>query len=187
MTTPSERFSYDPNRIRAAHEERIAAYAADPKPLHVSAEIRAIDGQLKEAHSRGFVIRCDEGPIVGGTDQAPSPLTYLVSSIGFAVLTDLIRACALDDVPLTGVRLSIGADFPLGGKYAGDGGTSEADRFAFEVEIDSPAPRERLEAAVRWTEEHCHALSTVRRPVSVVAAYRANGAPLDVAASEDGR
>jgi len=179
MAGGREEFTYDRERIRSAHRKRIAAYAEDPKPLTVSAQIRAIDGQVKEATSRQFVIRSDEGPIVGGSDEAPSPLTFFVSSIGFAILTDLIRAFAIDDVAVSGLRLSVHADFPLGGKYAGAEGGSEAERVVYEVEVESPEAEERVRAAVRWTEEHCHALNTVRRPVPVDATYRLNGTVLE--------
>jgi hypothetical protein len=172
-------FTYDGERIRSAQLGRIAAYAEDPKPLTVSAEIRAIEGQLKEARSRQFVIRSDEGPIVGGDDAAPSPLTYFVASIGFAILTDLVRAFALDDVAIDGLSLSIRADFPLGAKYAGVAGGAEADRVVYEVEIESPEAHERVRPAIIWTEKHCHALNTIRRPVPIDATYRVNGTALE--------
>lgn len=56
-----------------------------PGPFIV-AEVRPLEGQLKEGHVQGFTVMCDEavreGPS-GGTDTAPSPLGYFTVGIGF--------------------------------------------------------------------------------------------------------
>ncbi len=49
----------------------------------IVAEVRPLEGQLKEGHVQGFTVMCDEGPRVGGTDTAPSPLGYFTVGIGF--------------------------------------------------------------------------------------------------------
>jgi len=46
-------------------------------------EVIALEDQLKEGHVRQFTVMCDEGPRVGGTDTAPSPLGYFTLGIGF--------------------------------------------------------------------------------------------------------
>jgi hypothetical protein len=56
-----------------------------PGPFIV-AEIKPIEGQLKEGHVQGFTVMCDEGVRpgpTGGTDTAPSPLGYFTVGIGF--------------------------------------------------------------------------------------------------------
>jgi len=50
------------------------------------AEIKLLDGQLKEGHVQGFTVMCDEGirpGPAGGTDTAPSPLGYFTAAMGF--------------------------------------------------------------------------------------------------------
>lgn len=39
--------------------------------------------QLKRSQSGKFEVWCDEPARIGGTDQYPSPMTYLAMSIGF--------------------------------------------------------------------------------------------------------
>ena len=39
--------------------------------------------QLKFSKSGKFEVWCDEPTRIGGTDTAPSPMTYLAMSIGF--------------------------------------------------------------------------------------------------------
>ena len=165
----------EPRRIRLAHQARIEAYEADPHPLSVAARVSVISGQRKEARARGFVIESDEGEIVGGRNGAPSPLTYFVASIGFAVLTDLVRAFALHDISSRRIELDITAVFPVAKKYANEDVPISADKIRYTVEIDSDAPAALIGEAVRWAEEHCHAVHTVREPVTVEATYALNG------------
>ena len=49
----------------------------------VEVEVRTLEEQLKEGHSRGFTVMCDESARVGGTDSAPSPLVYFTMGMGF--------------------------------------------------------------------------------------------------------
>jgi hypothetical protein len=49
----------------------------------ITAEVTALEGQLKMGQVQGFTVRCDEGPRVGGTDTAPSPLGYFTTAMGF--------------------------------------------------------------------------------------------------------
>ena len=141
----------------------------------MAAHVSVISGQHKEARARGFVFESDEGEIVGGRNSAPSPLTYFVASIGFAVLTDLVRAFALRDISSRRIELDITAVFPVAKKYTGEDVLISADNIRYVVEIDSDAPAELIREAVRWTEEHCHAVHTVREPVTVDATYALNG------------
>lgn len=165
----------DRHRIREAHAGRRHEYAASPRPLSIRAEVRAVENQRKTAKVGPFVIESDEGAIVGGDGTAPSPLSYFVAGLGFAVLTDMVRAFALNDVPVNELRLEIVAEFPLGAKYADSGSAVAAERVHYSVDVRSPAPPEQIEAVISWTERFCHALHTVRAPVAVDAAYRLNG------------
>ncbi|HXG40586.1 MAG TPA: OsmC family protein, partial [Candidatus Limnocylindrales bacterium] len=120
----------------------------------------------------------DEGPVVGGRGQAPTPLTYFVASIGFAILTDLVRAFAIHDVEVDRLGLTIEAEFPLDAKYGASSGPVAATAIRYDVAIDSGASRPAVEAAVAWAERYCHAVQTVRQPVAVVGRYRLAGEEL---------
>jgi uncharacterized OsmC-like protein len=171
----------DRRRIREAHEARRAEYRETPRPLSIRADVRVLQDHLKEARIGSFVITSDEGPIVGGGGTAPTPLSYFVASLGFAVLTDLVRAFSVFDLPVDELRLEIRADFPLGAKYADAATSVAAERVEYTVHVTSSAPGPAVEEAIRWAERFCHAVHTVREPVPVEAAYRFNGAPVPLA------
>ena len=47
------------------------------------AEVTLEEDHLKTGTVGGFAVRCDEGARFGGTDTAPSPLSYFTIAVGF--------------------------------------------------------------------------------------------------------
>ena len=66
-----------------AENERAGTSTEASRGPSFDVEVVALEGQLKEGHVRQFTVVCDEGPRVGGTDTAPSPLGYFTLGIGF--------------------------------------------------------------------------------------------------------
>jgi hypothetical protein len=54
---------------------------------HVEVDVYAREGHVKEGriqqHAHSFTVMCDEGPQIGGTDTAPTPLGYFTLAMGF--------------------------------------------------------------------------------------------------------
>ena len=50
-------------------------------PFEIPAE--SLEKMAKEGTSRGWKLRCDEGPNMGGEDSAPAPLDYFTMGIAF--------------------------------------------------------------------------------------------------------
>jgi hypothetical protein len=73
-----------PSRLREVPLTREEPSARQPNPgPFVEVEVRALEDQLKEGHSRGFTVMCDESERLGGTNTAPSPLVYFTMGMGF--------------------------------------------------------------------------------------------------------
>jgi uncharacterized OsmC-like protein len=168
----------DRARIRAAHEARLRDWPADPKPLTVRAAVEVTGNHRKRARVGSFTIESDEGAIVGGEGTAPTPLSYLGAAIGFAVLTDIVRALAVLEVAADDLRLELEAEFPLDSKYGDGTGSVAAREVRYTVDIASTAPRADVARAVAWAERYCHAVHSLREPVAVSATYRMAGEPL---------
>jgi uncharacterized OsmC-like protein len=165
-------------RIRAAHEERVATWPATRAPLVLRASVRVDADHRKTATVGSFTIASDEGAIVGGEGTAPTPLSLFTSAVGLAVLTDLVRAFAVHDLPVTGLELTIETEVPLAAKYAGEDGPVAASEVRYTVDITSEAPPDAVAAAVGWAERFCHAVHSLREPVPVRASYRLGGVRL---------
>ena len=172
------RLRIDRQRIRAAHERRLAEWPRERRPLTIRSELQVVENQRKTARVGAFVIESDEGAIVGGEGTAPTPLSLFISAVGFAVLTDLVRAFALHDLGVSDLRLEIEADFPLGAKYGDEPIGVEASEVRYTVHVRSDAEREAVEAAIEWAERYCHAVQSLRQPVPVTGRYRVNGEPI---------
>lgn len=172
------RLRIDRPRIRAAHEGRLAEWPRERRPLTVRAEVEVVENQRKTARVGPFVIESDEGAIVGGDATAPTPLSLFISAVGFAILTDLVRAFAVHDLEVDDLRLEIEADFPLGAKYGDEPIGVEASEVRYTVDVRSGAARAAVEAAIEWAERYCHAVHSLRQPVAVTGRYRVDGEPL---------
>ena len=165
----------DRARIREAHAARLHEWPKDPKPLTVRADVRVLESHRKTARVGAFTIESDEGPIVGGEGTAPTPLSYFVSAVGLAVLTDLVRAFSVFDLPVDDLRVEVVADFPLEAKYGAGAGSVAAREVRYTVDVASAAPADRVAEAVAWAERFCHAVHTLREPVAVAGSYRLGG------------
>lgn len=53
------------------------------RTFELEATAQTLDGMLKEARVGEFVLRCDEGPRLGGAGSAPTPLQYLLAALAF--------------------------------------------------------------------------------------------------------
>ena len=75
----------DRAKFRAVHEgmkDQVARNAMSSM-LVVRASVRLVENQLKEGHLGEHTVLCDEAVERGGSGKGPSPLEYLVASVGF--------------------------------------------------------------------------------------------------------
>lgn len=180
-THASGRLRIDRRRIREAHQARLAEWPRERTPLTIRSTVRVVESHRKSARVGPFTIESDEGAIVGGDGSAPTPLGYFVSAVGLAVLTDLVRAFALFDLPLDDLGLEIEADFPLDAKYGDAPLGVAASEVRYTVDVRSEVPLEAVQRAVAWAERYCHAVHSLREPVRVEARYLLNGGSLPAA------
>jgi hypothetical protein len=68
--------------VHQSTKERVARNAM-PSQLVVRASVRLVENQHKEGRLGEHVVHCDEAIERGGTNKGPSPLEYLVASVGF--------------------------------------------------------------------------------------------------------
>ena len=75
----------DRAKFKAVHQstkERVVRNVM-PSQLVMRATVRLVENQLKEGRLGDHTVYCDEAIERGGTDKGPSPLEYLVASVGF--------------------------------------------------------------------------------------------------------
>lgn len=165
-------------QIRDAHlaRGRVLAVEDPHAKIQVRARVRTLDNLRKEARVGPWTFLADEAPNLGGDGSAPTPLAYFVASIGFCLLTQLTRACALEDLPVDDIDMEIRASFPLESKYGLGTASAAADSIAYRVAVHgSGIDPARLRQAFDWAESVCHVVQTLLAPVAVTASLELNG------------
>jgi len=164
-------------RIRAAHEERgVAMREPDAhRRIITRAKVRTTGNLRKEARVGKFTFQSDEAAMLGGDDTAPNPLAYFVASIGFCLLTQLTRACALEDLPIESIEMDVRASFPLESKYGIADISAACELVTYTVEVVGDVDAEALSKALAWSESVCHVVRSLKEPVPVEMALKLNG------------
>jgi uncharacterized OsmC-like protein len=182
----SERVTGEPmdlTRIRESHLRRAVEMREGDahRTILTRAVIRTGDNLVKEARVGKFSFTCDEAEFLGGDGSAPNPLAYFVASIGFCLLTQLTRACALEELPIESIEMDVRASFPLESKYGISDVSAACDGVTYTVDVVGDVDPERLQAALDWAESVCHVVRSLKEPVPVEMALRVNGSTVDLA------
>lgn len=83
------------------------------------------------------------------------------------------------DVQIDSAEMELRGTFPVGGKYGvGDDDRAAFEEIAYTLDLESPAPRERVRELVEKAERFCHAEQSLREPVPVLPMFRLNGEEL---------
>ena len=125
----------------------------------------------------GYVIFCDEGTVIGGTDLAPSPLGYLTSAIAFCMLTHITGYLARNPLEIKRIKVEMRGEFWSSLGVAGDGGQGEGgcDAFTCAVIIDSDEPEEKIARLTEVCRKACMAFETVAKAVPTSTTLVLNG------------
>ncbi len=165
--------------IKATHEARGQKLREeDPHARIVTrASVRTVGNLLKEARVGQFTFQSDEAAFLGGDGLAPNPLAYFVASIGFCLLTQLTRACALEELPVESMSMDVRASFPLESKYGISDVSAACEQVTYTVDVVGDVDPARLRDALEWAESVCHVVRSLKEPVPVEMELTINGEP----------
>ena len=124
---------------------------------------------------------CDEQPPVGD-DQAPPPLAFFTAGIGFCLMTHLTDIFTARKIEITSMRLEQRVRFMTNlGTMRDLGHTTQGqcERVETHVIIDSPEPRERIQALLDEAEGACMAHHALRNPIPWLTRLVHNGEEID--------
>lgn len=149
--------------------------------IPVDAEIIDLDGQKKVARYRGFEFHSDEPHYLGGTDEYPQPLTYLVAGIAFCLLTQVQRTARQLKKQISGGRCRVEFDTRADGSILRGTLASFADGVRIHLDLESPEPPEVVAHVIRLAHRSCFAEALVRTPIQIAHTHTVNGHPFDLA------
>lgn len=120
------------------------------------------------AKVRNFEVIVDEPPEIGGTDEGPNPVEYLLVALA-GCLNVVIRGMAGEK----GIGIH-SLEFAMEGRLNPEKfqGISDKERAGYKeikaaLYIESDAPKEKLEELLREVEERCPVTDNLRNPTPV--------------------
>ena len=159
--------------------------------VHVLAELVPGRGLVKRGTVKpnipsfgAFELYCDEGYVIGGSDTAPAPLSYLAAGVAFCLLTHLKGYADHAGLAVESIRVEQRMKFQsrIPGMTAEPGGQMEGRSKGVEtfVIVETDEPPEAIARMVEGAERACMAAQTVVNAVPSVTTVIRNGARLPV-------
>jgi uncharacterized OsmC-like protein len=136
--------------LKSGDAPALATFAADS---------RQVSGLRSEVQARDFTYTVDEPPELGGTDEGPNPVEYILG--GLAACQEITYRLYADQlgIPLDGVSVTVKGDIDLRGFFAVDDGVRPGfQNVTVEVEFDSPASDTELQELKETVDTHCPVL-----------------------------
>ena len=111
----------------------------------VRAESRLEEGVRSQVRWRNFTAGADEPAELGGTDQGPNPMEYMLGGL-ISCMTVMIRLIAGEkQIPVDGVRFEVEGDLDLRGLYGTAPVRPDFTEVRGNVWLDTPVDAEALD------------------------------------------
>ncbi|QUS59012.1 OsmC family protein [Pseudovibrio brasiliensis] len=135
------------------------------KPLNGMQKIAEVEPNAPSWSN--FVIHCDEGKAMGGSDEAPSPLSYFTSGVAFCLLTHLQEFIHHQQIAIESLKVELKMHFST--MLAVEPVTQSQEGLSNGIEvsiiIESQEDPEVIQALTKLTEQSCIALQSIIRAV----------------------
>jgi uncharacterized OsmC-like protein len=146
--------------------------------VHVLAELVPGSGLMKRCYVKpnvpsfgAFELYCDEGSMIGGSDSAPAPLSYLAAGIAFCLLTHLKAYIDTQKIDVSSVRLEQRMKFQsrIPGMTAEAGGQMEGHANGLEtcIFVETNEPPSVVARMVEVAQQACMATQALVNVVPV--------------------
>jgi len=145
------------------------------KTFTMSADITAQEGQAKIARFRHFEIKCDEPHWLGGNDEYPQPLTYVVAGVGFCLLTQVRRYATMLKTPIERSDCRVEMDLFQDGSVLAGTMHSGIRAFRIHLTLESKESREKVARVIDLAQRGCFAERLVESAISIEHVYTLNG------------
>jgi uncharacterized OsmC-like protein len=149
--------------------------AAPSRVFQIEVAAKATDGMRKEGTVQQFTVYCDEGAGAGGTGTAPTPISYLLLSVSFCMLTQTRRSAEALGVEVDEISVHTTGTFHNSGVYEEGTSVSGCSGIELSLRLESSFPADRVMAAVHQAINACYVLQALRNPVQVSVRSSVNG------------
>lgn len=149
--------------------------AVSAKPAAAQAVFRAVTVSAADALStdssiRGFEVRLDEPPELGGTDTGPNPVEAVLAALGSCQAIVYRAYASVLGLRIDNVEVDARGHLDVRGFLGLAQVPAGFERVTFTTRIESPEPPERIRELARLVEQHCPVLDILRTPLQVTGA-----------------
>jgi hypothetical protein len=147
----------------------------------LTVEARAMGGHQKEAvvteGKNGPVWRLvsDEGPVLGGSDLAPAPLSFFCAGLQADLMGRMRALSRHHDVPIDALSTTVENHFAFTGSFVSGTGQGATQPALMAIAVHTAAPWERVSHLVRAAVQASPAIAGLRHPLANTFALYVNG------------
>lgn len=144
-------------------------------------EARALGGHQKEAvvtegdGGMAWRLASDEGPVLGGSDLAPAPLSFFCAGLQGDLMGRIRALAPLHGVGLDALAATVQNHFAFTGSFVSGTGQGSTQPAVIALALDSAAPADRVAALLRAAVEASPAVACLRAPLANTFALYVNG------------
>lgn len=121
------------------------------------------EGVLSTADVQGKKFDIDEPTHLGGTDQAPNPVEYLLGSLGGCINVLVVTFAEQFSVDVQDVQVHIEGDLDPDGFLGKNPNVRPGyEEIRYQIDIDSPSPKEKVQALIDHVEKVCPVKDTLQ-------------------------
>lgn len=149
-------------------------FRADPAAARTTPSVTAtlVAGRARLA-AGSFTWEADLGPVLGGTNAAPSPTAYLLGALAGCAVAFLADTLAPQfDVRIDAITAVARCSSDVRGLLGIDGVVPDLADLAVDIEVASPDPEERTAPMLAAWRERCPIYLALLRPNAVAFSAR---------------
>lgn len=159
----------DPKTIKEAFERNKKAIELRPSIRKSTARttIRVRNGTTCEIESGSKKMVCDVGTDAGGNDAGPGPGILERGALGSCLAIGYATWAAYLEIPVDNIEVEVESDFDASGQFGIADIPPGFKALRYQVMIESPAPKEKVQELIEKADAHSPVLDDFRRPIPV--------------------
>ena len=142
--------------------------------LQQRAIIRLNEALVKLEQAEDYTVYCDDEKFKKQHGKRPSPLQYLIASIGFCMFSQFKRLATKWEVTLDDLEMDLRMTYDLSGKFPIKDFSDAAQGITYVFKIASPSPLADVIKIAQAADKGCHTVNSMRKRMPVAGKFVLN-------------
>jgi uncharacterized OsmC-like protein len=135
--------------------------------LQQCAIIRLNEALVKMEQQEDYMVYCDDENFKKQVGKRPSPLQYLIASIGFCMFSQLKRFASKAKVLIDDLEMELRMTYDLSGKFPIKDFSAAAQGLTYLFRIKSAASIDNVIKVGQLADKGCHTVNSMRKRIPV--------------------